>query len=115
MDAAERLALATLCGELAGLRIECAHQPAKRQDLLARIEAEAKARRPILGLLAELLGMDMGDTTRALGAQLPGIGPGRADEERFSCPDGACDRVATTRPAGPVPRCLVTDQPMCRQ
>jgi hypothetical protein len=28
------------------------------------------------------------------------------------CPDGACDRVAHTAPAGPIPRCQITDQPM---
>ncbi len=112
---AERLALSTLCDELADLRTECVQQPQCHQDLLTRVEAEARARRPILGLLAQLLGTDEGSATRALGAQLPGTGPGHADEESFGCPDGACDRVETTQPAGAIPQCLVTGTSMARR
>ncbi|GAA3433781.1 hypothetical protein [Kutzneria kofuensis] len=115
MDAQERLALTTLCCELAELRRECAEQPERRQRLLARIEAEAAARRPILPLLAELLGVDGEETLRTAGAGLPGAGPGQADEESFACPDGACDRVEGTTPAGPIPRCLLTGRPMRRR
>ncbi|TYB57674.1 hypothetical protein FXF51_39970 [Nonomuraea sp. PA05] len=114
MDASERLALATLCEELPELRAECARQSAARQALLARVESEAQARRPVLGLLAELLGTGPDGAVRALGTALPGSGPGQADEERFGCPDRACVRVAFTLPAGPAPRCRVTGEPMAR-
>jgi hypothetical protein len=113
LDPAERLALTALCDELPELRRECALQPANKQQLLlSRIEAEARARRPILALLGELLGTSGTDTVRGLSTSLPGAGSGRADEEHFGCPDGACDRVASTVPAGPVPRCLITGLPM---
>jgi hypothetical protein len=115
MDQAERLALAALCDELDSLRVECAHGPDQRQHLLARIETEAKARRPILAMLDELLGTVRADTVRTLGGGLPGFGPGQADEEQFGCPDGACSRIAGTYPAGPVPRCRVTGDPMSRR
>ena len=115
MDAPERLALTTLCSELAELRRECAQQPEPRHRLLARIEEEAAARRPILPLLERLLGVDGTDTMRAVGVGLPGAGPGQADEETFGCPDGACDRIAGTTPAGPIPRCLLTGQPLRRR
>jgi hypothetical protein len=95
---------------------EVLHHSPDRIDLLEQITAEAAARRPILALLARLLGTKGADETRqALGAGLPGAGPGRADHERFGCPDHACRRVATTTPAGPVPTCSVTRQPMRRQ
>jgi hypothetical protein len=71
--------------------------------------------RPILGLLGELLGASRDDTVRMLGGGLPGFGPGPADEESFGCPDAACDRVCTTPPAGPVPRCRITGAPMIRR
>lgn len=115
MDAAEREALTLLCAELPALREECARHSEQHTRLLARIEAEAAARRPILGLLATLLGTTGQETRHALGAGLPGAGGGRADEERFGCPDGACARVATTAPAGPVPRCAVTGRTMERR
>ncbi|MGW0201127.1 hypothetical protein [Nonomuraea sp. NPDC003201] len=114
VNTSERLALTVFCEELPELRSECARQTAARQLLLAHIEAEAKARRPILGLLAELLGADPDSSARALGAGLPGSSPGQADEEQFVCPDSACARVAFTVPAGPAPRCRVTGEPMVR-
>jgi hypothetical protein len=109
---AERLALKVLCEDLPALRLECAAQPEYKRRLLARIEAAACAREPVLTLLGELLGTSATDTVRGLNTGLPGVGSGRADEERFGCPDGACDRVARTVPAGPVPRCLITGLPM---
>jgi hypothetical protein len=112
MDASERLALTALCEELPELRAECARQTAARRLLLARIEAEAQARRPILDLLADLLGAEPDSAVRALGTGLPGAGPGQADEEQFVCPDNACARVAYTLPAGPAPRCRVTGTSM---
>lgn len=114
MDQAERLALAALCDELDGLRAECAHWPADRRELLARIETEARERRPVLALLDTLLNTARTDTVRTLAGGLPGMGPGQADEERFTCPDGACDRIGHTEPAGPVPRCRLINQPMNR-
>ena len=115
MDLTERLVLSALCDELPALRTECALQPEKQRHLLSRIEVEARARRPILALLSELLGTTRTGTVRALSGGLPGVGPGRADEERFGCPDGACDRVTGTVPAGPVPRCEITGLPMSRR
>lgn len=114
VDASERLALTAFCEELPEIRAECARQTASRQLLLARIEAEAQARRPILDLLVDLLGSEPDSVTRALGAGLPGAGPGQADEEQFVCPDNACARVAYALPAGPAPRCRVTGTPMVR-
>ncbi|MFJ9181365.1 hypothetical protein [Streptomyces sp. NPDC102360] len=115
MDLAERHALTIVCAELDELRAECARQPDDRQRGLERLEAAARARRPVLALIAELLGSSPEDTVRTLASGLPGAGPGQADEERFCCPDGACDRVAVTEPAGPVPRCTVTGQHMKRR
>lgn len=114
MDAAERHALTCLCDELAELRRECARQSGERQRMLRRIEDEARARRPVLALLAELLRTDRGGALRALGSGLPGAGPGQADEERFGCPDKACDREVIPPPAGPVPHCQLTGDPMTR-
>ena len=111
MDPAERLALTTLCAELDELRAECRLQPEPVQALLGRVERQARARQPILALLTELLDAD---TVRSLATGLPGTGPGRAHEERFTCPDGACDHVRAAPPAGPVPVCPLTAQPMAR-
>jgi hypothetical protein len=111
-DSPERLALGALCDELRELRRECAAQPEEKRLLLARIEAAARERRPILALLEELLGASGADAVRGLGGGIPGAGSGRADEESFSCPDGACGRKAYTVPAGPIPRCQLTDLPM---
>jgi hypothetical protein len=108
VDPAERIALTALCAELPELRAECARQPADRGRLLDRVEAEARARRPITALLEQLLGAPPDETARSLSSRLPGAGPGRADEELFGCPDGSCDRLATTDPAGPAPRCPLT-------
>jgi hypothetical protein len=115
MESEERRALASFCRELAELREECAQQPGHLQQLLDRIETEARARRPVVGLLAELLSTGRDDALRTLAIGLPGTGPGQADEEQFRCPDGACDRIAGTVPAGRVPNCLVTGQPMKRR
>ncbi|MEU4218776.1 hypothetical protein [Actinoplanes sp. NPDC026623] len=114
MESSERLALTAFCEELPDLRAECARQGADQRRQLARIEGEAQARRPILMLLADLLDAEPEHAVRALAAGLPGAGPGRADEENFVCPDGACARVAHTDPAGPVPRCGVIGRPMVR-
>ncbi|MFD9409685.1 hypothetical protein ACFWBN_22085 [Streptomyces sp. NPDC059989] len=114
MDPEERRALTALCAELIELRKECAQLPDDKQQLLSRIEVEARARRPVLPLLRELLGTSRSDPLQTLGGGLPGAGPGRADEERFGCPDRACDRTATTYPAGPVPRCRLSGESMKR-
>jgi hypothetical protein len=113
VEQAEKMALAGLCTELAGLREESGRQPERVQHLLARIEEAARAREPLLSLLAELLGTPA--AARGLSAGLPGAGAGHADEEWFGCPDGACDRRSQAVPAGPVPRCLVLDRPMKRR
>jgi hypothetical protein len=121
VDPKEQEALSVLCEELPMLFEEVHRHAPERMHLLERIIAEASARRPILVLLAKLLGTTGAEETRhALGAGLPGAGllgagPGRADDERFECPDGACPRIATTIPAGPVPICSVTRQTMRRR
>ncbi|PPI99510.1 hypothetical protein C5E51_36300 [Nocardia nova] len=115
MEDAERAVLTVLCGGLADLRAECARWPVPRQRLLARIETEARARRPVLALVAELLGASQQETRQMTSGGLPGFGSGRADEESFGCPDRACDHVAEPLPAGPVPRCMLKDTPMRRQ
>jgi hypothetical protein len=111
VDSAERRALTALCAELTELRAECRLHPAPVQALLERVEHRARARQPILALLTELLDPDI---VRSLATALPGTGPGRAHEERFSCPDGACDHVRTAPPAGAVPVCPLTMLPMVR-
>jgi hypothetical protein len=103
----ERAVLAMLCDQLPTLRAEIARHPTAARELLARIEAEARAGQPVRDLLAELL---PGDATRQL--QPMPLGPGRASEERFACPEGLCDRAATTTPAGPLPRCWLIGRPM---
>jgi hypothetical protein len=115
MDSAEREALASLCEELPGLRAECAQLSEHHGRLLERIVAEAVARRPILHLIHELVGSTSEEFRHALSTGLPGQGVGRANEEWFGCPDGACGRKAVTYPAGPVPRCRVTGLVMSRQ
>jgi hypothetical protein len=115
MEQDERAVLAIVCEELPSLRAEVGRHSAERSRLFTRIEAEAAARRPIMPLLAELLGTSREDTRQALGAGLPGTGPGRPADELFKCPDGACDRKATAVPAGPVPTCWVTGQAMRRR
>jgi hypothetical protein len=103
----ERAALAKLCDQLPALRAEIARQPPATQQLLADIEVHARAGRPVQALLADLLPADETGVTRQL-EMLPSMGPGRSSEERFGCPDGLCDREATTTPAGPLPRCWLT-------
>jgi hypothetical protein len=109
------MALTAFCAELDGLRAECEHQSPTKQKLLAAIEERALAREPILPLLAELLGAPVSEATRALGTALPGSGPGRADEESFGCPDGACSRVEQVPPAGRIPSCRLLGKPMARR
>jgi hypothetical protein len=103
----ERAALAKLCDQLPRLRAEIARHPVATQQLLAHIEAQARAGQPVRALLADLLPVDQSGVTRQL-ETLPSLGPGRPSEERFGCPDGLCDREATTTPAGPLPRCWLT-------
>jgi hypothetical protein len=110
----ERAALTVVCAELTELRAESARLPELRRRLLAEIETRARQRQPIVDLLRQLLGVN-GQQVRSLSSGLPGTGPGQADEEVFGCPDGACDRLGTTTPAGPVPRCPLTSRPMARQ
>ena len=110
----ERLAFTQFCEEVEDLRSECAGQPEGTRRLLARIETEARARRPILRLLAELSGENAA-ISRSLGARFPGIGGGHADEEQFACPDGACDKLLRTEPAGRIPRCPLFGTPMKRR
>jgi len=112
---AERSALTSLCQEFEELVEEAGRHSPGRQELVERITAEARARRPVLGLLGQLLGTDRESTVRALSVGLPGAGPGHAYAETFGCPDGACDRVAVPPPAGAVPRCSVTGLPMTRR
>ncbi|MFI1195119.1 hypothetical protein ACH4T9_17905 [Micromonospora sp. NPDC020750] len=111
----ERCTLAGLCDDLPALRAYFAAGSEQQRLLLASIETEARARRPVAGLVTRLLGAGATGTSRNLGAGLPGSGPGRADEESFGCPDHACDRVLAAVPAGPAPRCLLTGLPMSRR
>ncbi|MCC8247635.1 hypothetical protein [Saccharothrix luteola] len=115
MDPAERMALTALCAELPALREECRYQPESARRLLARVEEEARARRPVLALLDQLLDGGGDEATRQLSGGLPGMGAGQADEESFGCPDDACDRTSVPVPAGPVPRCLVLGAAMKRR
>lgn len=115
MEDAERAVLTVLCEGLEALRAECALWPEPRRQLLARIEGEARARRPVLALVAELLDASPDETRRMIASGPPGLGPGHADEESFGCPDGACDLVTTPLPAGPVPNCVLTGAHMRRR
>jgi hypothetical protein len=117
VDRAEREALTILCQELSALRDECAGLSQRHMRLLACIEVEAAARRPVVGLLAELLDGtpdEVLEDHRQAATGLPGAGGGRADDEVFGCPDGACGHVARTVPAGAPPRCLLTGREMRR-
>jgi hypothetical protein len=107
--------MTSLCQEYDALLVEAGRHSAERRELVDRIVAQARARRPVLGLLGQLLGTDREHTVRALSAGLPGTGPGHAYAETFGCPDGACDRTAVPPPAGAVPRCSVTGLPMERR
>jgi hypothetical protein len=110
----ERSALTELCREFDALAVEVRHHSSERQELLAKILAEAAARRPVLDLLSQLLGTERATTARALSVGLPGTGPGHARAETFRCPDGACDRREMPSPAGAIPRCAVTGRLMER-
>lgn len=114
MASDERLALTSLCIEWVQLSAERAHLPVEKQELLDRIRRQAEVRGPILPLLEQLLGASQIEALRSLGSGLPGVGPGRADEEQFTCPDDACDRVVVPEPGGAVPRCSVTNLSMRR-
>lgn len=111
-DADERAALTSVCVELPELLAERARLAADRRVLVDRIREEAAARRPIVALLAELVGTSRTEAVRSLGAGLPGVGPGRPVEERFVCPDGACDLVVVPEPGAEAPRCNVTNRSM---
>lgn len=106
-----------LCEDLLALREECMAQSERHVRLLARIEEEAAARRPVLDLLAELVGgtpEEVLEDHRLAATGLPGAGGGRADDEVFGCPDGACEHTARTVPAGAPPRCPLTGREMRR-
>ena len=111
-DADERAALTSVCMELPELLAERAQLSPARRALVDRIREEAAARRPIVALLAELVGTNRAEAVRSLSAGLPGVGPGRPVEECFVCPDGACDLVTVPEPGAAVPRCNVTNRPM---
>ncbi|MEO6083539.1 MAG: hypothetical protein ABIQ18_10590 [Umezawaea sp.] len=111
MDEDERFVLTEVCRGLEVMRAECAALPQRRRDAFEHIVEEAKARRPLSALVRAFLG----GPTRSLGRALPGAGSGRAHEEVFGCPDGACDRIGRTEPAGPVPRCSLTGHLMKRE
>src|SRR4051812_44984557 len=75
-NAEERAALRSVCAELPELLAEREQQPPDRQELTDRIRREAVARRPILPLLAQLVGTSRAETVRSLGSGLPGVSPG---------------------------------------
>lgn len=117
MNQREREALTRLCQDLPALRMESARSSERNQRLLARIEEAAAARRPVLGLLAELLDStpdDVLEERRGVAAGLPGAGHGQADAEVFGCPDGACDHQDRTVPAGAPPWCAIVGREMRR-
>jgi hypothetical protein len=111
----ERAALTWLCEHLPELRLEIGKQDAGQAHILGAVEADARARRPIRRRLESLLVIQEEGQDRGGSHQLPGLGPGGADEEVFRCADGACDRIATAVPAGPAPRCLLTGERMARR
>lgn len=117
MDRVEREVLTMLCEGLPELRRECAGLPTDRKALLDRIEAEAASRRPVAGLVAQLVGYspeDIVEARRGPATGLPGAGGGRADDEVFGCPDDSCNHRARTVPAGEPPWCAVLGQRMRR-
>jgi hypothetical protein len=116
VNSAERTALTELCDGLPGLREECDRQSAHQAQLLEQMVAAARARQPITALRAELLGESQDETVRSsLNRGLPGAGAGRANERQFGCPDGACDRLVTPDPAGPMPYCSLTGDQLVRR
>jgi hypothetical protein len=107
----ERLALTYLCERLPDIRGAVAGRPAEYQTLLTAIETAARARTPMADLLERLIQLDVTESYRQLPHEMP-FGPGHADEEVASCPDGACSRTERPRPAGLSPRCRVTGERM---
>ena len=103
-----------VCKELPALRAEISAHSEEKGRLLARIESEAAARRPILPLLAELLGTTRDETRQALGAGLPGAGQGvptRSGSSALMAPASA-----SPRPCPPfLLVCAVTRRTMRRQ
>jgi hypothetical protein len=115
MALSERRALTLLCQDLDELRAELA-RPDHPPELLAALEeliAAARTDRKIAKRLSRLIG-PLASEYRSVGP-LPGLSPGHANRELFGCPDGRCDLVRTTVPAGPLPRCRVLDQAMPRR
>src|SRR5438128_1453093 len=80
VDSDERALLTMVCLELDALRAERDLQPPHRRELLMQIESRARDRLPIAALVRELLGVS-GQDLRGLASELPGLGPGQADEE----------------------------------
>lgn len=109
----ERRVLTMLCDELDALRAECALHSETHRKLLTHIETEARARQPILPLVTELLGGSLPGPYRTNATDPPRSGPGQA--ETYGCPDNACDRICSTGPAEPQPRCKLTETPMRRR
>lgn len=114
MEAAEQLALATFCAELAELRTEREHLSDERRQLFDRITRAAADRQPILALLEQLLGTTRAETVRSFATTLPGIGPGQPDEEHYVCPDGVCGRIGSPEPGGAIPQCDLLQRSMKR-
>jgi hypothetical protein len=114
MDDAERQVLAQFCLDLPDLRAEVARLDETKHGQLARIERAAAEGRPISGLLKRYFDIDPAAAHRSLHRGLPGAGAGRAHEELFGCPHGHCAREERPVPAGPVPRCQVTNSVMKR-
>ncbi|MDX6236228.1 MAG: hypothetical protein QOG10_1043 [Kribbellaceae bacterium] len=111
----ERRALTLLCQDLDELRAELA-RPDHPRDLFTTLDdlvTSAQAGRPIAKRLSKLIG-PLASEYRSIGP-LPGLGPGHADRELFGCPDGRCDLVRTTEPAGPLPRCRILGRAMPRR
>lgn len=114
MDDAERRVLAQFCLDLPDLRAEVARLDETKHGQLARIERAAAEGRPISGLLKRYFDIDPATGHRSLPGGLPGAGAGQAHEELFGCPHGHCAREERPVPAGPLPRCPVTDSVLKR-
>lgn len=114
MDDAERQVLARFCVDLPELRAEVARLDEAKRGEFARIEQAAADGLPISALLKRCFGIDPATGHRSLHSGLPGAGPGRAHEELFGCPHGHCAREERPVPAGPVPRCQVTNSALKR-
>jgi hypothetical protein len=106
VDALERATLGWLSAKLPERSAECTRQSAAQHPLLEGIERLAQCRQPVRQhLFMKLLERDLGNVRRLIGTGLLGHGGGHAHEERFGCPDGACDWRADTSLAGPPPLC----------